>query len=124
MKDIEWLGAEQESSGLNVLPDTRVVSWALVPRMSAELVVQAFERGLAMRRPPAGLVVRSDRGAHYASALFRAASPRVAAAQSMGSTGDYYANAIAQSFFYSFKVEAIHRADIATAQEMEHETFD
>ena len=102
----------------------RVVGWALAPRMSAELVVRAFERGVARRRPPAGLVVHSDRGAQYASALFRAALRRVAAVQSMGSTGDCYDNAVAESFFHSFKVEAIHGADIATAQEMEYETFD
>jgi transposase InsO family protein len=102
----------------------RVVGWALAPRMSAELVVRAFERAVARRRPPAGLVVHSDRGAQYASALFRAALREVSAVQSMGSTGDCYDNAVAESFFHSFKVEAIHGADIVTAQEMEYQTFD
>ena len=101
-----------------------VVGWSTSTRLHASLVTLAFDRAVARRRPPPGIVVHTDQGAQYASVAFRRALTEASARQSMGSRGDCYDNAVAESFFHSFKVEAIYGSDIETRREMEYEVFD
>lgn len=101
-----------------------VVGWALGTRLKAELVTTAFARAVARRDPKPGLVVHTDRGAQYVSGAFQKALETAKAAPSMGRTGVCWDNAVAESFFHSFKVEAIYGNDIQTRREMEREVFD
>lgn len=102
----------------------KVVGWATGPRITSNLGRLAFMRAVARRRPPPGVIVHTDQGVQYASEAFRAALSDAKACQSMGSRGDCYDNAVAESFFHSFKVEAIHGSDIETRREMEVEAFE
>lgn len=102
----------------------RVVGWATGPRITSNLVCLAFMRAVARRRPPPGIIVHTDQGVQYASEAFKAALAAANARQSMGSRGDCYDNAVAESFFHSFKVEAVHGSDIETRREMEVEVFE
>jgi putative transposase len=45
----------------------RVVGWAMAEHMRAELVCDALRMATAARRPPAGLIIHSDRGSQYTS---------------------------------------------------------
>lgn len=101
-----------------------VVGWALETRLQASLVTLAFARAVARRRPQPGLIVHTDQGTQYASGAFRRVLRDAKAQQSMGSRGDCYDNAVAESFFHSFKIEAIYDSDIETRREMEYEVFD
>lgn len=101
-----------------------VVGWATSTRITSELVRLALMRAVARRRPSPGVIVHTDQGTQYASEAFRAALRAANARQSMGSRGDCYDNAVAESFFHSFKVEAVHGSDLATRREMEVEVFD
>jgi putative transposase len=47
----------------------KVVGWAMAPTMHAELVCAALQLAIAQRQPAPGLMVHSDRGSQYASAL-------------------------------------------------------
>ena len=47
----------------------KVVGWAMAPDMQATLVCQALQLAIVQRRPAPGLIVHSDRGSQYASAL-------------------------------------------------------
>ena len=84
----------------------KIVGWAVDEKMPAELVVAALDMALARRRPT-GVVHHSDRGSQYTSLAFtkrcRAHDVRV----SMGSVGDCYDNAMAESFFATFEVELL-----------------
>ena len=102
----------------------RVVGWAVSTRITAHLVTLALARAIARRRPGAGLIVHTDRGAQYGAESYRRALAAIQALQSMGSTGDCYDNAACESFFHSFKVEAVHGEDLVTRREMEYEVFD
>jgi putative transposase len=101
-----------------------VVGWALGTRLKASLATCALTRAVARRKPDAGLIVHTDQGSQYASDAFRNALKQIRARQSMGSRGDCYDNAVAESFFHSFKIEAIYGSDIETKREMEYEVFD
>ena len=50
----------------------KVVGWAMAPTMHAELVCAALQLAIAQRQPTPGLIVHSDRGSQYASALHQA----------------------------------------------------
>lgn len=101
-----------------------VVGWSIGTRLHASLVTLAFARAVARRRPKPGFVVHTDQGTQYASEAFRNALTDVKARQSMGSRGDCYDNAVAESFFHSFKIETVYGSDIETRREMEYEVFE
>ncbi len=127
VSDITYLWTEEGWLYLAVFIDLysrMVVGWATGVRLQASLVTLAFARAVARRRPKAGLIVHSDQGVQYASEAFRQALTETHARQSMGSRGDCYDNAVAESFFHSFKIEAIYGSDIETRREMEYEVFD
>lgn len=101
-----------------------VVGWAMERTLNTSLVCAAFERACMRRSPAAGIVVHSDRGAQYASGAFKSMLKRVGARQSMSLKGDCWGNAVAESFFHSFKVEAVYGERFETRRKMEYETFD
>jgi transposase InsO family protein len=100
-----------------------VVGWSIGTRLHASLVTLALARAVARRRPEPGFIVHTDQGSQYASEAFKQALQDANARQSMGSRGDCYDNAVAESFFHSFKVEAVYGSDIETRREMEVEVF-
>lgn len=53
----------------------KIVGWACAPDMPAQLVCAALQMAIAARKPPPGLIVHSDRGSQYASALHQAVLP-------------------------------------------------
>lgn len=87
----------------------KVVGWSLAEHMEADLVTDALEMTLALRRPEYGLIVHSDRGSQYASDAVRAILERQKAIPSMSRRGDCWDNAIAESFFSTIKTELIER---------------
>ncbi len=101
-----------------------VVGWRLGTRLDATLVTLAFRNACVRRRPAPGLVVHTDRGIQYVSDAFVRAVQGVQAIQSMSRKGCCWDNAVAESFFHSFKLEAIYGTDIETRREMEYEVFD
>jgi putative transposase len=86
----------------------RVVGWAIGETMTAELVLQALNMALQQRRPN-GVIHHSDQGSQYASIAFGERCKRMGVRPSMGSVGDAYDNAMAESFFASLECELIDR---------------
>ena len=82
----------------------KVVGWALNTRMPAGLVVQALEQ--AHRRLGTHKVFHySDQGAQYPSVAFTSRCEALGVTLSMGSVGDCYDNAMAESFFATLDAE-------------------
>ncbi|MGH2445375.1 MAG: IS3 family transposase [Candidatus Limnocylindria bacterium] len=88
----------------------RVVGWAMAPHVRATLVSAALAMAVARRQPGAGLVHHSDHGVQYTSLAFGARLRQAGIAASMGSIGDAYDNAMAESFFASLEAELIDRS--------------
>jgi putative transposase len=102
----------------------RVVGWAMADHMRTELVVDALEMALARRRPSRGLIWHSDQGSQFVALDFGKKARAAGIAQSMGSRGDCYDNAVAESFFATIKKELIHRQAWPTKAELRLEVFD
>ena len=86
-----------------------IVGWSVADHMRAELVVDGLEMALWRRRPGPGLIHHSDQGSQYVSLAFGQAARDVGIAISMGSRGDCYDNAVAESFFATLKKELVGR---------------
>jgi putative transposase len=102
----------------------RVVGWSMGDHMRAELVVDALQMALARRRPDGGLIHHSDQGSQYVSLSFGQHCRDNGIAQSMGSKGDAYDNAVCESFFSTLKKELIRRRSWPTRRELQTAVFD
>ena len=87
----------------------RVVGWQLASHMRTTLVLDALRMALGTRRPGAdvALVHHSDRGSQYTSIDYTQTLSDHGVLASVGSVGDAYDNALAESFVDSFKTELI-----------------
>jgi len=101
-----------------------IVGWAMTEHMRHELVVEALEMGLHRRRPGRGLIHHSDMGAQYVSLGFGQTARDAGIAVSMGSKGDAFDNAVAESFFATIKKELVHRQAWPTRRELSSAVFE
>lgn len=125
--DITYLWTKEGWLYLAVFLDLHsrmVVGWSLGTRLSADLVLTAWQRACARRRPGPKLLVHVDRGVQYTAAAFTKALRRNRARLSMSRKGNCWDNAVAESFFHSLKVEAIYGFTFETRREMEFAVFD
>ena len=95
----------------------KVVGWAMAPTMHAELVCAALQLAIAQRQPEPGLIVHSDRGSQYASALHQALLARHSLVGSMSRKGNCWDNAVMERFFLSLKTERVWQRDYANHAE-------
>ncbi len=86
----------------------RVVGWAMATHLRAALVLEALDMALQQRRPE-GVIHHSDQGSQYTSIAFGQRCERMGVRPSMGSVGDAYDNAMAESFFATLECELIDR---------------
>ena len=101
-----------------------VVGWSMATHLRTELVTGALDMALARRRPAADLIHHSDHGTQYTSLGFGHRLAEAGIAASMGSVGDAYDNALAESFFASLESELIDRTRWATQAEARAAVFD
>jgi putative transposase len=87
----------------------RVVGWGMADHPRTELVAAALDMAVHTRRPGPGLIHHSDRGSQYTSLAFGQRLRAAGIAASMGSVGDSYDNAVAESFFATLKGELLDR---------------
>ena len=102
----------------------RIVGWSMADHMRSELVVDALQMAISRRRPAPGLIHHSDQGSQYVSLAFGQAAREAGIALSMGSVGDCYDNAVAESFFATLKKELVHRRSWPTRRELTSEVFE
>ena len=94
----------------------KVVGWAMEPHLKTELVMQALEMALAQRRPE-NVVHHSDHGTQYTSYAFGKRRREMSVMPSMGTVGDAYDNAMAESFFATLEREVLNRRTFKTQTE-------
>jgi len=88
----------------------RIVGWALATHLRTELALEALEMAIWSRNERlAGLVHHSDRGSQYTAIRYADTLAGVEAVASVGSRGDSYDNALAESTIGQLKAELVHR---------------
>jgi putative transposase len=102
----------------------RVVGWAMADHVRAELVVEALEMAVFTRTPGPGVVHHSDQGCQYTSLAFGRALRAAGVIGSMGSVGDCFDNALAESFFATLQTELLDRHYWSTRQQLRTAIFD
>lgn len=101
----------------------RIVGWMMAPTLRTELVLGALEMAIWRRRLPGqqlrrgsagtgegtGLIHHSDHGSQYTSFGFSQRLVDTGITASLGSVGDSFDNAMAESWFGTIKVELLYR---------------
>jgi transposase InsO family protein len=101
-----------------------VVGWALEPTLSTALPMAALKMAIQRRRPEAGLLHHSDRGCQYTSYEYRTALARHGVTVSMSRRGNCWDNAVAESFFATFKNELVHGRSWSSRLELRAAAFE
>jgi len=89
----------------------RIVGWRVSRSAHASFVLDALEQALHNRKPVSGggLVHHSDRGVQYVSIKYTERLAEAGLVPSVGSVGDSYDNALAETINGLYKAEVIHR---------------
>lgn len=104
-----WLGFVYVAFVLDVF-SRRIVGWRVSTSLRSDLALDALEQALHARPDAVGAIVHSDRGTQYTSIRY---TERLAAAgleRSVGSVGDSYDNALAETINGLYKTEVIRRS--------------
>ena len=127
VSDITYLWTDEGWLYLAIVMDLfnrEIVGFSIKPRMTADLISDALTMAWFRRRPQPGLMVHSDRGSQYCSASYQTKLKGYGMVCSMSRKGNCWDNAPAESWFGSFKNEAIYGNRFATHELMKTICFD
>ena len=94
----------------------RIVDYRVSRNASTNLVTSTFRTAFRERGNPSGLTFHSDRGKQYTSAAFTALLQKCEVKQSFSATARPHDNAVAETFFASFKKEEAYRREYTSEQ--------
>ena len=100
----------------------KVVGWPFSHSMSTEVVMNALNMALTTRNPHE-VIHHFDQGRQYSSVAFGKCCKQMGVRLSMGSVGDAYDNAMAESFFASLECEFINRRTWKSKAQARMEVF-
>ena len=92
----------------------RVVGYRVSKKSSTHLVTATFKAAFEERGKPSSLIFHSDRGGQYISDTFRLLLIQNRVTQSFSNTGRPFDNAVAETFFATFKKEEAYRRDYSS----------
>ena len=102
----------------------KLVGWAMENHLRTELVLAAINMALAQRRPDGEVIHHSDHGCQYTSFAFGKRCREMGVMPSVGSVGDAYDNAMAESFFATLECELLDRRSFQTQAEAKLAVFE
>jgi len=86
-----------------------IVGWRVLKSMQTDLVLDALEQALWARGKPKGVTHHSDRGSQYLSIRYSERLAEAGFQASVGTVGDSYDNALAETINGLYKAEVIHK---------------
>lgn len=125
--DITYIWTDEGWAYLAAILDLysrRVIGWSLSASLSTDLVLDALNNALHVRRPEQELLHHSDRGCQYTSAAYREALAARGITVSMSRRGNCWDNAVAESFFATLKSELVYRKRWSTRLELRASLFE
>lgn len=102
----------------------RVIGWAMGPRPTMQLVIEALEMAIWNRQADPGAIHHSDHGSQYTALAYGQRLREAGLVSSMGSIGDAYDNAVAEAFFATLECELIDRYVWVNREEARRAVFD
>jgi putative transposase len=102
----------------------KIVGWSMREDLSSSLVIDAVSMAIARRRPDAGLIHHTDRGSQYTSIAMGKTLRDAHILPSMGSVGDPWDNAAAESCISTIKNELVRGRSFATRDQARLAVFD
>jgi putative transposase len=102
----------------------RVIGWAMGPRPTMQLVIEALDMAIWNRKVDPGVIHHSDHGGQYTSLTYGGRMREAGLVSSMGSVGDCYDNAMAEAFFATLECELIDRHVWVRREEARRAIFD
>lgn len=102
----------------------RIVGWKVSATAHTDFVLDALEQALHARRPKDSLVHHSNRGVQYVSIRYSERLAEAGIEPSVGSVGDSYDNALAETINGLYKAEVIHRRSWKNREAVELATLD
>lgn len=103
-----WVGFVYVAFVIDVF-SRRIIGWRVSRSMQAAFVLDALEQALWARSSANGVVHHSDAGSQYLSIRYTDRLVEAGAVPSVGSIGDSYDNALAETIIGLYKTEVIHR---------------
>jgi len=101
----------------------RIVGWSMASTLHRQVVLDALDMAL-WQRQPSGVIHHSDQGSQYTSIEFGKRCREAGVRPSMGSVGDAYDNAMAESFFATLECELLDRRRFKTQAEARIAVFE
>jgi putative transposase len=101
----------------------KVVGWAMQNTLHTELMLAAIDMAITIRRPQR-VIHHSDHGCQYTSYAFGKRCQEAGIMPSMGTVGDAYDNAMAESFFATLEREVLSRRRFKSQAEAKMAIFD
>lgn len=102
----------------------KVVGWALQPHMQASLVCEALSMAVGTRQPQPGVLMHTDRGSQYVSAVHSNVLAQHGLVPSMSRKGNCWDNAVTERFFLNLKMERVWQRQYANHDEAIHDVAD
>jgi len=103
----------------------RIVGWRVARSMRTDLVLDALEQALWARKNAQGVIHHSDRGSQYLSIRYTERLAEAGLESSVGSRGDSYDKALAETINGLYKTEAIHKhGPLRTVDDVEYATLE
>ena len=99
-----------------------IVGWAMADRLRSELVQQALQMAYA-QRAPRDVIHHSDHGSEYTAIAFGTRCTQLGVRPSMGSVGDCFDNAMAESVFATLECEVLDRNHFQTRAQARRAIF-
>jgi putative transposase len=96
----------------------KVVAHKISQKHSSQLITATFKQAYSSRRPEAGLIFHSDRGAQYTSHTFQNLLKNCGVKQSFSPSGRPQHNAVMESFFSTMKREELYRTNYHSLNEL------
>jgi putative transposase len=101
-----WLGFVYVAFVIDVF-SRFIVGWRVSRSLKSDIALDALEQAVAARAPDAGLIHHSDRGVQYLSIRYTDRLAEAGIVPSVGSVGDSYDNALAETINGLYKTEVI-----------------
>jgi len=119
-----WIGFVYVAFVIDVF-SRKIVGWRVSRSLRSDLALDALEQALYSRRHTGNLIHHSDRGVQYVSIRYTERLAEAGIEPSVGSVGDSYDNALAESVIGLYKTEVIYRlGPWRNCEHVEFETLD